>query len=184
VEGKYSRLVYDTGMFNANEYLAAAGADFDITRLLHGSAYVGYNTVQYDSSAISQQSGFSYGVNLQWFPTQLLTLTFTGQQSFEPSLITTTNGTPSITNANVIQGEADYEALRELILTGIVSYENDAYSSTTRVDNTVTAAAGLRYIVNRNITLLAQYKFSARQSSQSGFNYDRNQISLGLTLAY
>jgi len=160
------------------------GADFDITRLLHGSIYVGYNAVNYDSSTISQQSGFSYGANLQWYPTELLTVTFTGQQSFEPSLITTAAGTPSITNANVIQGEADYEALRQLILTGIVSYENDNYSSTTRVDNTVTAAAGLRYLVNRNITLSAQYKFSARQSTQSGFNYDRNQVGIGITLAY
>jgi hypothetical protein len=184
VEGKYSRLEYDTGGFNANEYLVGVGSDFDITRLLRGSAYVGYNIVDYDSSAISTQSGFSYGVSLQWFPTQLLTLTFSGQQSFEPSLITTTNGTPSITNANVIQGEADYEALRQLILTGIVSYENDNYSSTTRVDNTVTAAAGLRYLVNRNVTLLAQYKFSNRSSTVSGFGYNRNQVGVGLTLAY
>jgi len=184
VAGQYDRREYDHGVFDSNGFSLTTGSDFELSRLVHGGAYIGYKERDYNSSTISNVSGFTYGLNLAWYPTERLTITGTGLQDFSDTTITTANGVHSVLNAKIIRGEADYEVLRQVIVSGIASYENDDYGSTTRVDDIVTAGTGLKYIMNRNVTLFGQYLYSTRSSTLNGFNYDRHRVGVGLTLAY
>ncbi len=144
VAGQYIRRFYDHGVFDSNSYAFTGGSDFDIHELIRGTAYAGYDVRDYDSSAIGTVNGFTYGLNLSWFPTELLTLTFSGGQNFSDTVITSSNGTPSVLDAKTVRGEADYELLRQVILSGVVAYENDNYTQVSRTDNIVSAGASVK----------------------------------------
>ncbi len=87
-------------------------------------------------------------------------------------------------DAKTVRGEADYELLRQVILSGVVAYENDNYTQVSRTDNIVSAGASVKYLMNRYVSLVGEYTYSDRRSNLNGFNFDRHQIGVALTLAY
>jgi hypothetical protein len=184
VQGSYARYAYDNGVLSANEFAGIFGADFDIRRLLRGTLFAGYKEHLYDESSIPTARGPTYGLNLTWFATERLTLSAAGSQTYYDATTTTTNGVHSTINTNTIAFEADFEALENLILVGIASYENDDYHQLGRGDNVYSAGIGAQYLVSQSLTLLAQYQFSDRISNNSAFNYARNTISLGVKIAF
>ncbi len=184
VQGNYTRFIYDNNAFSANDYQGLAGADFDLRQLVRGTAFVGYKTHVYDQSSIPTAYSPTYGLNVTWFATEVLTLIATGSQTFYDSTVTSTTGIHSTIDTKNMAVEADYEALRNLIVTGIASYENDSYHSITRNDNIYSAELGVRYLVNQNWIAMAQYQLATKESSFGPFNYDRNTISVGLKLSF
>src|SRR5260221_8970495 len=84
----YARVDYDSNAFNANEYEMVTGMDFELRRLFRGTFFLGYKDREYDKSANPAAHGFTYGMNLTWFPTELLTVTAQGGQTFSDSLAT------------------------------------------------------------------------------------------------
>lgn len=184
VEGVYARYAYDNGILSANEYQVVVGADADIHQLLRGTAFVGYKDHVYDHSATPTASGPTYGLKLTWFATELLTLSATGAQTYYDSTVTTAAGVHSTINTNNIAFEADYEALTNVIVSGLGSYETDSYGAISRTDNVYSAGIGTEYLMSRNLTALAQYQFSVRDSSVGAFDYNRNTLSVGLKIAF
>ena len=184
VQGLYTRYAYDNGVFDGNEYSLVAGTDFIPRRLFRGTAFVGYKERDYDSAGIPGASGITYGINLTWFATETLTVNALGAQNFYDSTATSVTGVHSTVNARSAALGADFEALRNLILSGVAGYENDDYLSTTRTDDIYSAGVGARYLLNRNWAVLAQYQYSNRQSTASGFSYDRQLISVALKFSY
>lgn len=184
VQGGYNRYFYDSARFDANEYSGLVGNDFEAGPLIRGTVSVGYKVRDYDSPANPNAQGFTYGLQLTWFATQLLTVTGSGAQSFSASTVTSTTGVSSTTNIRNLAGEADYELQRNVIVSGLVSYENDDYQSTTRIDNIYAGGVGTKYLMTENLTALAQYQVTVRSSSASGFTYTRHVISAGVRLAF
>lgn len=75
----------------------------------------------------------------------------------------------------------DHELLRNLILTGKLSYENDEYAQTLRNDDVLTGAVSGRYMINNQFHLDAGYEFVDRSSSDAPFAYSASQFQLSLT---
>jgi hypothetical protein len=184
VQTQYLRRDYDVPLRNSNTYTVTAGSDFEVTRLIKGSVFAGYNIRQYDSATIGTISSPAYGINVAWFPTELMTVLFSGKQDFSDTTVTGPTGTPAIIDIKTFKAEVDYEVLRELIVTASGSFESDNFSGASRTDNTISAGAVATYALDRNMSLYSQYKYTNRMSSLAGFSYDRHQVGVGLRVQY
>src|SRR5271154_7133024 len=85
--------VFITGAYNDRQYVHqppsvpfdnnnqgfnfGGGANFDITHLIRGEIQLGYLDQQYVSSVFETIRGLSAKAQLEWFPTQLTTVTAT-----------------------------------------------------------------------------------------------------------
>ncbi len=62
-------------------YTATAGADFELTSLMRGQIQGGYLDYKFDNPGTGNVKSFSADASIEYFPTQLLTLTFTGSRA-------------------------------------------------------------------------------------------------------
>ncbi len=155
-------------------YELRGGVDLKLTRLVDGQVYVGYREQQYDAAALEDVSGVSYGANLNWYATPLTTLRFTALSDLEETIEAGASG-----NERTALGAAvDHELLRNLILTADASYENEDFIGSSREDDTYTFGFGGTYLMNRHFRLGLNYKFTSRDSTDLGEDYDENLIGV------
>lgn len=155
-------------------YELRGGVDLKLTRLVDGQVYVGYREQQYDAAALEDVSGVSYGANLNWYATPLTTLRFTALSDLEETIEAGASG-----NERTAFGAAvDHELLRNLILTADASYENEDFIGSSREDDTYTLGFGGTYLMNRHFRFGLNYKFTSRDSTDLGEDYDENLIGV------
>ena len=184
VQATYERTSYDVSSgLESSSFAAVLGSDFEIRRLLRGNVYAGYRDRIYDSSGNSV-SGFTYGLDVAWYPTEILTAKLSGRQDFSDSAFQGAGTSASVINVKTIQARLDYEATREIILSGVIGYENDSYQSTTRTDNNLRLGTAVKYMLGPHAALDLHYLYSMRRSTQADFNYDRQQVGLSIKLQY
>jgi hypothetical protein len=164
---------------NSNEEQVLAGVNFDITNLVRGEFGVGYIDRSYRLSSYRALSGVALSAKVEYFPTQLLTLTLTGQRLIEDAAFTNASG--YFDNEFTLQ--ADYAVRRDLILTGIASLDRDDFVGVTRSDT----AGGLQvrgtFFLNRSVGFNATLGYKDRTSSgpevTRGPQYNEVRFGLG-----
>jgi hypothetical protein len=184
VQAAYQRNAYDGGGIDSNSYTGVFGTQFEFRRLIRGNVYAGYRDRAFDSSAIGTVGGFTYGLDVVWYPTEVLTAKLSGKQDFSDSAVPGATAAASVVNVKTLQGQLDYEARNNVILSAVAAYENDNYQGIARIDNIVRAGATARYMLNSSASIELLYLYSTRQSSQAGVSFDRQQVGLALRLQY
>jgi hypothetical protein len=160
---------------SSNGYEVTVGSNFDLTHLLRGELFVGYLNQDYDNSSVFKTvGGFAARGKIEYFPTQLLTLTVSGSRSVQDSGIFNVGG--FLNNVGGIQ--ADYELLRNVVLSGLVSYTQDDYQNYDRTDKISSEQASLVYLMNRSISVNFSYVHLNQDSSgaNAGPSYDINRV--------
>ena len=114
---------------------------------------------------------------MEWFATPLTTVTVSGDSRVEE----TTVGAASGYDRNSLSVNVDHELLRNVILSGGVSYTNNDFNDNPRNDDTTGATVGVKYLINRNFDLGLNYTYTNRDSNTAGFDYTRNVVGLKLT---
>src|SRR3546814_3593306 len=76
--------------------------------------------------------------------------------------------------------EVQRELRRDLLLGVDLTYYNDDFNDDDRVDDRVNLSLELEYLLNRNFSLVADYRHEERWSSLDGEDFSRNLITLGL----
>ena len=76
--------------------------------------------------------------------------------------------------------EVQQELRRNLLLGVDVQYLNDDFNDIDRNDDRVKAAMGLEYLMNRNVSLVADLRHEQRWSNVNGEDFSRNLVTLGL----
>lgn len=184
-QGTYQRTAYDADKdLDSSSFVGVLGMELEVRRLIRGNVYAGYRSRLYDSSAIGTVSGFTYGLDLAWYPTEILTAKLSGRQDFVDSAFPAAGTSASVVNVKTLQGQLDYEAARAVIVSGVVAYENDNYQSTTRIDDNLRIGVTAKYGLGPNAAIELMYLYSIRRSSQVGVNYDRQQVGLAIKLQY
>jgi hypothetical protein len=158
------------------------GANFDLSSLVRGDVQVGYLKQDFASRTFSSISGLSAQGRLEWFPTQLTTVTLTGSRGIQDAAVT---GSAAYV-AEIGNIQIDHELLRNVILVGRVGVENDAYKGIDRTDNQTNAYVGARYLLNRLIGLNVGYSYLDQKSSGGapGPKYTVNKFTISTTLAF
>ncbi|GLK74748.1 hypothetical protein GCM10017643_48670 [Ancylobacter dichloromethanicus] len=188
VGGTYHWFDVENDDFNSNEYTVITGIQLEPSRLTRGEAFIGYYDWKSDNGYLDGSSGLTFGGNLQWFITPLVTATFTAGQQ-----VTTSNFEyDGITGSAVVSSNAgvrlDYEFRRNIVVSGWFDYLNQDYDEFPRVDNQYVVGAELRYFINRFSVAKINYSFTDYQTNFNNINgaenYIRSLVTAGVTLAY
>ena len=180
VQGDYTIVRYDNDSVvdrDSKGFGVSAGADVDITGILFGEVRAGYIRRDYEDDTLDSVSGPGGAGKLTWNVTGLTSLIFEA----DSAIVETTQGGASAKLQSNVSGEVQHELLRNLILIGRLGFTRDDFRGIDRTDNTFRARLGVRYLLNRNLSLDAGYDFATRDSDVNGADYDRHLVRLGLT---
>lgn len=156
------------------------GANFDLSANLRGEVGVGYQNTSYDNPAFRDVDGFTANGRVEWFPTQLTTLTFTGVRDTIESDV---NGASSIDRTGA-SARIDHELRRDIVLNGEFEYNQDDYQAVDRQDDISRGELGVDWYVNRLVTAGAAYQHTTQNSSGLNRNrdFDVNQVMFTISL--
>ncbi len=170
----------NTSNRNSNGYDAAIGASFDLTNLVRGEAQVGYQKQEYDNPLFTDVDGVSFFANVQYFPTQLITVSLDTSRNIQETPYVGASGYTSTASSIGV----DYELLRTLILSASYGFTKDDYNGLDREDDRNEFLLSSRYLVNRHIFIRAVYTYSDNKSKGSaaipGYKDNAFKVSLGL----
>jgi hypothetical protein len=156
------------------------GANFELQAPFAGEIAVGQITDEKDDPTETDIEGLSVDGRVQWFPTQLTTVTFRAHRGvFDPGIRQVTNAID--TNYGV---RADHELRRNILLFGEINggtYEFEGYD---REDDFIEARFGAGYKLNKNMRIDLSYSLHTRNSSgaQADRDLDQNILSAGLVI--
>src|SRR5690606_12497415 len=131
----------------------------------------------YDFASLCDISGIPYVVKVGFFVSLLTMILLSGTSTIEG----TTTRVLSCSFHGTIGLSVVHNVLRNLILSGNISYANDHYASNPRQDDVYGAGLGVNYLPNRNVAVGLEYGYTDRNSNISGNDYTRNLIGLTLT---
>ena len=199
VRAEYRHENEASGTYNAGTYTMVTGFDFELHRLVKGTIDVGYREHSYDRGGLGSVGAPTYGLNLVWYPTDLMTVTLTGAQDFSDSILvragavasnpgsaigTVFTGVPVLSDQKTAQAQIDYSVMRELLVSAVAAYSANSFAVDNREDDVVTTGVGLLYSIDPMLVASAQYRFSMRTSTASGIDYNRNQAGIALKLRF
>ncbi|MBS9475730.1 outer membrane beta-barrel protein [Ancylobacter radicis] len=187
VGGSYGWAFMDDPDYNAEEYEVITGFEFQPSRLTRGEIFIGYK--YWDSEGdIDSIPHFTYGANLDWFATPLLTINFNAKQEVLTSNFDYAGLSGSSVLSSTVGIRGDYEWRRNILLSAWFSYQNQNYEDYPRDDDQYVAGAELRYLYNRYATFRLTYNYTDYASSLNGVNgvedYQQSVVSGGIVLTY
>ncbi|MGE0046589.1 MAG: outer membrane beta-barrel protein [Hyphomonadaceae bacterium] len=155
------------------------GASFDITNLIRGQVAAGYFQREFDDPTLPEVSGLAIDTRIEWFPSQLTTVTATASRRVDDTAF---SSAASFT-AERIGLQVDHEFRRNLIASGRVGYTRRDFLGLNREDDVYSAEAGLTYRMNRRVGLRLGWRREDQRSM--GANRDRdfvvNEVAAGVT---
>lgn len=163
-------------------YVATVGANFELSQLVRGEVEVGYMDQSYDLSTFADVNGLNAKGQIEWFPTQLATVTFNGARTIEESVASGSQGYIS-SNLGVT---VDYELLRNVLLSGGVNGGKDNYQTIDREDKRTGANLSATYLLNRRVGLVLAYTYLKLNSSglARGTSFDDNKLSASVAFQF
>lgn len=153
---------------SAKENQLLAGVSLDLSGLLRGTLGVGYTHRNFELAQYGTSKGFIADVKLQYFLSELTTVTATAHRYLRDSAIRNAGGYFD----NQIGLRADHELLRNLLLFVQAEYRHDTYQRIDRRDNISFVGAGARYLVSPQWELGGRVEHTDRRSK--GIDRGRN----------
>lgn len=160
-------------------YNVYGGVRADITGKLFGDIYAGYLHHDYDTAAYGDYDGMGFGVNGYWNPTGLTTFTLNIGRDMQETIVANSGGYMQTR----VRLNVDHELRRNIMLSGVVGYNNDDYQNISREDDVWSAGAGIKYLLNSHFHLYADYNFISRDSNINANDYDQNRFLIGVRAA-
>lgn len=162
-------------------YEITAGTSFQLSKLIRSEIGVGYFRQNFEDSAFEDVGGFAARAKLEYFVTPLVTLTARVNRGVEESS-TLGSGAYVVTSFSLT---ADYELLRNLIVTASGGYERNDFQEIDRRYNTASAKFGAKWQVSPRYALTAQYDFRDQETSGTfpGREFTRHRFLVGITIA-
>lgn len=163
---------------SSSGYMIDFGADFDIGGVARGIVGFGYNQQEYDDPAFGELEGWGADALVEWFPTQLTTVTFGISRTIEDSPIQGSGGF----TAEEYMVRVDHELRRNVILSAGIELDRDDFLNIDREDDRWTAEASATWLVNRRVGAEA-WIARTDQDSQGAFGgQDYEVTAAGLRL--
>lgn len=161
------------------------GANFEVAALVRGEIGFGYQRQNYKDDAFHDYSGLGARAKVEWFPTQLTTVTLTGSRAVEDAALA---GASSYL-ATSLAARVDHELLRNLVLSANGSFDDDDYRGIDRRDRRYGLGFSASYLMNRRVGLTLAYSHFKNDSTGADVDpafrkYTVDRVGLTLTLQY
>lgn len=153
-----------------------AGVDFELQALIRGDIGVGVFQSEFDEPTFADVDGLSVDANMQWFVTQLTTLSFSaGRSIIDPGLVQTSGAVRTNVSAR-----ADHELMRNVLVTGELGFTNFEFENFARSDDRWSLRTSAIWKLNRNLWLDGSYQLTDQSSTVQDFT--ENRLLFGLRL--
>jgi len=162
-------------------YEAALGSSFELGAKIRGSMRVGYLKQNYRDPFFADIGGVLVRGDVEYFLTPLVTLTGTIDRRVNETGILGAAGYLSTTTSL----RADYELLRNLILSASAEKEARAFNNIDRNDDRWTYRASGTYRLSPRIALRADVLRRSQSSTGTllGREFEKTRVSFGVTLS-
>lgn len=162
-------------------YDVMAGLASELSPLLRWRILGGYGIRDADQPGIPSASGAIAEAEIQWLPTQTLTIYATLRRAFEDEA-----GTESALARidNLVRLRAEYEVWRNLLFTFSAEYRDMGYLAESRRDRTIAGRLSIDYYHTKNWLFSIGYEHVQRHSNIDEFDLTRNKIWIGATLRF
>jgi hypothetical protein len=166
---------------DSSGYRLAAGGSFELGKLLRGQFDLGYFDQNFTDPGFRDIGGLAARAKLEYFATPLLTLTARANRGVEES---STIGSGAYV-ATAFSLTADYEFLRNLIITAGANYELNKFTDINRQHRIYSAKASARWKLSPRYTLHFQYDYREQDASGTfpGRQFSRHQAMAGISVA-
>ena len=156
------------------------GLDFDLTHTARGHALIGYLQQDYVDPGAETIDGLAMNMWVDWFPTQLTTVTLAADRGVNDTGVGEAAGT--LTTRFGVQ--VDHELKRNLILWVRAGWALDDYDGISREDTRTEAGVGADLKLNRLLAARASFQRFDRSSSggDPGFEYTEDRFSVTLVV--
>ncbi len=189
LQGRTGDLDYANSDRDGTRSTLQVGASFELQAPFRGEIAVGNFRDEKDSPLFEDSEGLSVDANLQWFPTQLTTVTFRANRDAVDSGIQQS----ATTTSTKLAVRVDHELRRNIIIFAEVGRGNYKFEGSVllpllrpfdREDEFSDVEAGIAYKLNKRARLEAGYRF--RSQSSTGIDRDRDLeqhvVSIGLRI--
>lgn len=156
------------------------GVTLELSKLLFGSARFGYMKQTFKDPLLRNFSGFNMDVDLLWNVTALTSVRLRASRSVQDAGLPLFNsstvnlGNSSYTRTDVSLG-VNHELYRNLLLSADGSYAHFSANGAGADGDEYAAGLGLRYLMNRNISVRARVDHSERESIDPNLRYKANR---------
>ena len=156
-----------------------AGTSFETPALIRGEVSLGYIQQTFDDSAYRDYSGLAYRAQIQYFPTQLVTVTATADREIDDASIV---GVGAFV-ASTFTLRADYELRRNVIITPQLGYALETYRGYDLQYQRYFGRLEARYTLSPKIVATARYSIDVRNAdgTEPGREFTVNQLQAGIT---
>lgn len=163
---EYDELQDITNLDRSSEgHEIVAGLQWDLDGLISGDIYAGGRRQDYEPPFPDVDTPV-YGLTLHWNPTRLSTVGLMVERSINETIRPLLSAYVR-TRSSV---SVDHELRRDILLNAGLHYYSDRYEgigAVARDDTTYDVAVGPKYLVSRNLHLLAQYHYLRRDSNDN-----------------
>ncbi|MBJ7498469.1 MAG: outer membrane beta-barrel protein [Sphingopyxis sp.] len=166
---------------DSNGFDFAAGASFELGRKARGSLRFGYLHQDYRPAEFEDVSGFLVRGELAYFLTPLVTITGTVDRGIRETGV---NGATGYLATNMTL-RADYELLRNLIISAGGELEKRDFNNIDRKDDRWTWRGSASYLVSKRLALRfdVQRRTQSSQGLTAGREFADNRASVGVTFS-
>lgn len=165
---------------SSNGWDVNGGVAFDLTGVTVGEVFVGYRAQTYDSAALKDVRGASFGAEVVNNFTRLTTFTLRVVNSVEE----TTAGGASSYVQNTLSLKADHELRRNILLHGGLGYNSYGYQGIDRDAARWSGSGGVTWLANRHMHIKGEYTYTDHDESgaASANDWRRNMVMVSLQL--
>lgn len=156
------------------------GLSFDLAGFMRGKVGLGYVHRDYQLPMFSNVSGFAADVKLEYFPSELTTVTFVASRTVEDTAI----GTTSSFYDTRTSLRVDHELLRNVLLHGMAEVIwQDFFEDTLKARN-YRLNLGAEYMANRKLRARLDFNGYHRNDNGTGAGSDFYEKSAELSVVY
>ncbi len=155
---------------------ATIGIETELTRLVHVGLDVGFIANDFEDPDFDDDIDFIVDGDVTWYVTGLTTVT--GRLA-RRDIATNTPGSSSKTQSTVA-AEVQHELLRNVLVVAEARYVQDDFREVDRTDDRAIFGLGAEYLINRYVSIGADYRFVQRWSDSEDRDFTRNLVTLGL----
>jgi hypothetical protein len=186
VEGEVTHRDFDQtldhdGLARSSAGLAGRiGVALDRGPILKGEIAVGTQSENFDDPSLATISALSVDGSLVWAPTELVTVSFNGSTSINPSTDAASSGSV------IYDGLVDlaYAWRRNVTLHGVAAIKNERFQGTGLVDSTYQAGVSATWKMNRTAWLTAGYLHEWLASTDAARDYQSDAVRLELRMQH
>jgi hypothetical protein len=178
---QYDQQPDDFGYYrNSSGFRAGVGAKFSILPKVTGEASVGVMARYYDDPSFNPVVTPAASAYLRWEPRESTAVVLFLDRSIEE---TTLPGSPAYIYT-VVGGRLEQQLAERW--RGIIrlAYSASVFAQSPRVDSEGDMSIGVRYQLTPRLVLGLDYRYTERVSTDSIYNFNRNQVFLQVTSAF